>query len=53
MTDAEKIKELEERIERYEKVLTYVSHMTPFTGSVDAKAVFDAAAMAKEALKNK
>lgn len=51
MTDAEKIKELEERIKRYENVLTHVSHMTPFTGSIDAKAIFDAAKMAREVLK--
>jgi hypothetical protein len=50
MTDAEKIKELEKQLELYRNTLTIISKFTPFTGSVDAKAVFDAAQLAKKAL---
>lgn len=50
MTDAEKIKELEKQLGLYRDALTTISKFTPFTGSVDAKAVFDASQIAKKAL---
>jgi len=50
MADTDRIKELEKTLETYKEALTKISKFTPFTGSVDAKAVFDAANLAKEAL---
>lgn len=46
----EQIKDLREKVERYEAALKYIGGASPFTGGVDAKTVFDLAQVAKKAL---
>lgn len=44
------LKELNEKLKRYEDALKHIAGASPFTGGVDAKTVFDLAQVAKKAL---